>query len=292
MVLMLFIIYYVQLFFFKQMNKIYQIFKEYKYKLSLIYFFMFITELSIISQPFLLGKSIDGLIGGVWFWVVLLFLSYSISNLFNYKRMIYDTKVYTQIYNDIVLRFLKTNNKHDSVKVARTDMAHDIVGVLEGYVHYYIATIITIFGSIGFIYFSNWKVGLLVTLALIVIIFAVLVFYKKIRQGINVRNNHYENKVTAIQNGYTSSVSFFNRRRKLEIFESTLQGKNWFLVGMIKSIFLVLSILLLITTSNNITAGSVITIYSYIDNFLISLISIPVAFEMYSRLGNIIKRIN
>ncbi len=289
---MLFIIYYVQLFFFKQMNKIYQIFKEYKYKLSLIYFFMFITELSIISQPFLLGKSIDGLIGGVWFWVVLLFLSYSISNLFNYKRMIYDTKVYTQIYNDIVLRFLKTNNKHDSVKVARTDMAHDIVGVLEGYVHYYIATIITIFGSIGFIYFSNWKVGLLVTLALIVIIFAVLVFYKKIRQGINVRNNHYENKVTAIQNGYTSSVSFFNRRRKLEIFESTLQGKNWFLVGMIKSIFLVLSILLLITTSNNITAGSVITIYSYIDNFLISLMSIPVAFEMYSRLGNIIKRIN
>ena len=274
------------------MNKIYQIFKEYKYKLSLIYLFMFITELSIISQPFLLGKSIDGLIDGTWFWLVLLFLSYSIYNLFNYKRMIYDTKVYTQIYNDIVLRFLKTTNEDNSKKVARTDMAHDIVGVLEGYVHYYIATIITIFGSIGFIYFSNWKVGLLVTLALIVIIFAVLVFYKKIRQSINVRNNHYENKVTSIQNGYTSSVSFFNRRRKLEIFESTLQGKNWFLVGMIKSTFLVLSITLLITTSNNITAGSVITIYSYISNFLISLMSIPVAFEMYSRLNNIIKRIN
>ena len=274
------------------MNKIYQIFKEYKYKLSLIYLFMFITELSIISQPFLLGKSIDGLIDGTWFWLVLLFLSYSIYNLFNYKRMIYDTKVYTQIYNDIVLRFLKTTNEDNSKKIARTDMAHDIVGVLEGYVHYYIATIITIFGSIGFIYFSNWKVGLLVTLALIVIIFAVLVFYKKIRQSINVRNNHYENKVTSIQNGYTSSVSFFNRRRKLEIFESTLQGKNWFLVGMIKSTFLVLSIILLITTSNNITAGSVITIYSYISNFLISLMSIPVSFEMYSRLNNIIKRIN
>ena len=274
------------------MNKIYQIFKEYKYKLLLIYLFMFITELSIISQPFLLGKSVDGLISGVWFWIVLLLLSYLISNLFNYKRMVYDTKVYTQIYNDIVLRFLKTNNKPDSVKVARADMAHDIVGVLEGYVHYYIATIITIFGSIGFIYFSNWKVGLLVTLALIVIIFAVLVFYKKIRQSINIRNNHYENKVTSIQNGYTSSVSFFSRRRKLEIFESTLQGKNWFLVGMIKSIFLVLSIILLIINSNNITAGSVITIYSYVNNFLISLMSIPVAFEMYSRLSNIIKRIN
>jgi ABC-type multidrug transport system fused ATPase/permease subunit len=274
------------------MSKIIDIFKEYKYKLSLIYLFMLITELSIISQPFLLGKSIDGLISGGWFWIVLLFLSYSISNLFNYKRMVYDTKVYTQIYNDIVLRFLKKSNDDNSIKVARTDMAHDIVGVLEGYVHYYIATIITIFGSIGFIYYSNYKVGLLVTLALIVIIFAVLMFYKKIRQGINVRNNHYENKVTAVQNGYEASVSFFNRRRKLEIFESTLQGKNWFLVGMIKSIFLVLSIIILITTSNDITTGSVVTIYSYVNNFLISLMSIPVAFEMYSRLSNITKRIN
>lgn len=274
------------------MNKIYTIFKEYKYKLLLIYFFMLLTELSIISQPFLLGKSIDGLIDGSWIWIVLLFLSYSVANLFNYKRMVYDTKVYTQIYNDIVLRFLKTNNKTDSVKIARTDMAHDIVGVLEEYVHYYIRTIITIFGSIGFIYYTNYKVGLLVTLALILIILAVLFFYKKIRQSINVRNNHYENKVYAIQNGYDSSVSFFNRIRRLEIYQSTLQGKNWFLVGMIKTIFLVLSIILLITTSNNITAGSVVTIYSYVNNFLISLMSIPVAFEMYSRLSNIIKRVN
>ena len=274
------------------MKKIYNIFKEYKYKLLLIYFFMLLTELSIIIQPYLLGKSIDGLLGGTWLWIILLFISYFISNLFNYKRMVYDTKVYTQIYNDIVLRFLKINNEPDSVKVARTDMAHDIVGVLEGYVHYYIATIITIFGSIGFIYITNWKVGLLVTLALIVIIFTVLVFYKKIRQSINVRNNHYENKVTAIQNGYDTSVSFFYRRRKLEIFESTLQGKNWFFVGIIKSIFLVFSIILLIKTSNSITTGSVVTIYSYVNNFLISLMSVPVAFEMYSRLTNIIKRIN
>ena len=253
---------------------------------------MFITELSIIFQPFLLGKSIDGLIGGGWFWIGLLFISYLVSNFFNYKRMVYDTKVYTKIYNDIVLSFLKKTNENNSKKVARTDMAHDIVEVLEGYVHYYIAAIITIFGSIGFIYLSNYKVGVLVTLALIFITLVVFIFYKKIRQGINIRNNHYENKVTAIENGYDSSVSFFNRRRKLEIFESTLQGKNWFLIGVIKSVFLIVSIITLITTSGNITAGGVIAIYSYVDNFLISIMSIPVAFEMYSRLVNIIKRIN
>ena len=131
---------------------------------------MFLTELSIISTPFLLGKSIDGLINGNWFWLVFLGISYFLSNFFNYKRMVYDTKVYTKIYNNIVFKFLKKEDVDTSTKIARTDMAHDIVNVLESYVHYYIATIVTIIGSIGFIYFENWKVGMLISFAFILIL--------------------------------------------------------------------------------------------------------------------------
>ena len=273
------------------MNKIYQIFKRYKWKLTLIYLFMLFTELSILTQPFLLGKSIDGLMIGTWNWIVLLGLSYFISAFFNYKQMIYDTKVYTQIYNDTVFNFTSDLSMSTSTKVARVDMVHDIVGVLEGYVHYYIATIVTIFGSIGFIYSENWRVGALVSTAFIFINLGVLYFYKKIKQSINLRNNHCENKVKSIETGGTSSTYFFNRRMKLDILSSTLQGKNWLLANIIKYIFLLMSIILLITTSTNITMGGVITIYSYINNFLISLMSIPVVFEMYARLSNILKRI-
>jgi hypothetical protein len=49
---------------------------------------------------------------------------------------------------------------------------------------------------------------------------------------------------------------------------------------------------MLVTTTKNISVGSVVTIYSYVNNFLISLMSIPVAFEAYSRLDNILKRID
>ena len=274
------------------MNKILEIFKQFKTELVWIYFFMLITELSILATPLLLGKSIDGLINGNWYWLIFLGLSYFISNFFNYKRMVYDTKVYTKIYNSIVFRFLKKNNVDVSTKMARTDMAHQIVGVLEGYVHYYIATVVTILGSIGFIYSENWRVGLLVTLGFILILIAVLVYYKKIKQAIKVRNNQYEKKGYALEKGYLESISFFNRRRKLEIFESTLQGKNWFLIGSIKNLFLFLSIILLVTTTENITIGSVVTVYSYVNNFMISLLSVPVAVEMFSRLSDILKRIN
>lgn len=274
------------------MNKIFDIFKQFKVELIQIYFFMLITELSILATPFLLGKSIDGLIDGSFIWLIFLGISYFISNFFNYKRMVYDTKVYTKIYISIVFRFLKKKEYDVSTKMARTDMAHQIVDVLEGYVHYYIATIVTIFGSIGFIYSENWKVGLLVTFAFILILLSVKIYYQKIKQAIQIRNNHYEKKGYALETGYLESVSFFNRRRRLEIFESTLQGKNWFLIGSLKNLFLFLSIILLVTTTKNITIGSVVTVYSYVNNFMISLMSVPVAVEMFSRISDILKRIN
>ena len=263
----------------------------YRSELLWIYLFMLLTELSSISMPFLLGKSIDGLINGSWIWLIFLGASYFFSNFFNYKRMVYDTKVYSKIYNNIVLDFLKKEEVDDSTKIARTEMAHQIVDVLEGYVHYYIATIVTIVGSIGFIYMNNWRVGLLVNLALVIIVLSGFLFYKKIRQVIRIRHCHSEKKSESIHKGFNESASFFNRRRKLQIYESTIQGKNWFIIGSIKNIFLFFSIILLVKTSKDITIGSVITVYSYVNNFLISLLSVPVSIEIYSRLNDIIKRL-
>ena len=272
------------------MNKLYQVFKQYKYKLLFIYFFMLLTELSILSQPFLLGKSIDGLIDHSYFWLLLLGVSYLVSSFFNYKRMVYDTKVYTKIYNDIVLKFLKNSDADISSKIARTDMADQVVEVLAGYVHYYIATIVTVIGSISFIYLENYRVGIVVSVAFIFILSAVMILYKKIKQSINVKHNHLENKLTDLQKGYTESVSFFERNRKLSIYESTLQGKNWLLIGTIKHMFLIMAILLLAASSETLTFGGMITTYSYVNQFLISLMSIPVGVEMYSRISDILKR--
>ena len=274
------------------MNKLIEVFKQYKTQLTWIYVFMLLTELSILSTPFLLGKSIDGLIVGNWFWIVILGISYFLSNFFNYKRMVYDTKVYTTIYNNIALKFLKKDDVDVSTKIARTDMAHEVVNVLEGYVHYYIATIVTIIGSLIFIFSANWQVGVLVSVSIIFIVSAVFILYKKIRQGIIIANNHYETKAKSIESGYVSSESFFNRRRRIEICQSTIQGKNWFLMNGIKYVFLIFSIILLVTTTKDITIGSVITVYSYVNNFLIALLSAPVAIEMFLRISDVLKRLN
>jgi hypothetical protein len=64
----------------------------------------------------LLGNSIDGLMIDNWHWMVLLGICYFLSNFFNYRRMVYDTKVYTTIYNDIALKFLKKQDVDTSTK--------------------------------------------------------------------------------------------------------------------------------------------------------------------------------
>ena len=49
--------------------------------------------------------------------------------------------------------------------------------------------------------------------------------------------------------------------------------------------------MLLVITSESLTIGGVITTYSYVNRFLISLSSIPIGIEMYSRISDILKRL-
>jgi len=131
------------------MNKIIEIFKQFKYKLLLIYFFMFVSQVIFLLEPYYLGKTIDGLIKNEYDNLFILITIYLAASSFVFKRMIYDTKVYTEIYNYITLNYLKNNpDETASKKVARADMGNEVVNVLEGYVDYYINTIITIIGSL------------------------------------------------------------------------------------------------------------------------------------------------
>lgn len=274
------------------MRRFLVLFTTYKKELSWIYLFMLLSELACLSTPFLLGKGIDGLISGNWYWTCLLALSYLVSVTFMYKNMIYDTKIYTKIYNGIALSFLKNSKSNTSTKISRVDMANDIVHVLEGHVHYYISTIVTIIGSAIFIYTENWKVGVLISVAGILIVSAVFILYGKIKQVINIRNNNDETKSKSIEIGYLSSKSFFERRRRIAIYESTIQGKNWLIANSIKYAFLLAAIILLSTTTKDITIGSVITVYSYVNNFLGAMLSAPVFAEMVLRMTDVLKRLD
>jgi ABC-type multidrug transport system fused ATPase/permease subunit len=276
------------------MNYIYGILKENKYSLILIYFYMLLAQLLYLVEPYILGKAIDGLIKKEYYWLWCFLIIELLANVFMYKRMVFDTKVYTKIYNDIVLNYLKNDNKSDtSTKVARTEMANNLINFFEHDMHYYIMAIVTISGSLFFIFLENINTGFVVLTCVIPISLIVYRFYNKIEQSTRVGNTQFEEKFAIIDTNDENRIdTFFKRRKRILISGSTIQGKNWASLNVTKTIFLISALIIFTSYNSNLTQGDAIAMYAYINQFLISLMSIPIGVEIFTRIKDVTKRIN
>lgn len=275
------------------MKYIYNIAKEYKHSLILIYVYMFVAQLLFLLEPYVLGKMIDGLIKKEYYWMYCFICIAAFENFFIYKRMVFDTKIYTKIYNDLILKYLNREKSADiSAKIARTELSNHIINFLENDVHYYIMAVITVFGSLSFIFLDNPFTGFVVLASIVPICLIVYSLYNKIAQGTKVAHTHYEHKVSILTEGEDEKIdTFFKRRRKVLIYQSTIQGKNWTALSLTKGTFLILSIVVFTHSSVDLSQGQAVSMYAYINQFLISLMSIPVGVEMFTRLKDIVNRI-
>ena len=275
------------------MKYILSIFKEYKYQLLLIYFYLFVAQSLILLEPYVLGKMIDGLLNKQYMWMFTFLGIVLIENILIFRRMVYDTKIYTKIYNNIVLKYLK-REKHSnhSSRIARTELSNNIINFLESDVHFYIYAILTVIGSLAFIFMNSAITGLIVIASIAPICTIVYFLYKKIAQSTRITHDHYERKIEILSDNDDVKVeTFFKRRRKILIYGSTLQGKNWTALNSIKSVFLVIA-LFVFTHNSTISQGETVSMYAYINQFLISLMSIPISIETFTRMKDIIKRIS
>ena len=276
------------------MKFIYGIIREYKFSLLLIYIYIFIAQLLFLLEPFILGKAIDGLLKKDYIWLFVFLCIELLHNFFMYRRMVFDTKIYTKIYNDLIFKFLKNNKDAEiSVKVARTDLSNYIINFLENGLHYFLWSFMSLFGSLFFIFYQSWITGLVAMGCILPIIVIVYIFYKKINQITKVEHSHYEQKTRAMEsNDDTIIETFYKRRAKVIILQSTIQGKNWASLNITKSMFLVFCLIIFTNYNFQMTQGQAISMYAYINQFLGSLMSFPVGMEVFSRMKDIIKRVN
>jgi ABC-type multidrug transport system fused ATPase/permease subunit len=275
------------------MKYVWSIAKEYRWQLLLIYFYMLVAQLLILAEPYVIGKMIDGLIAKHFYWMFCYIGIAAFESFFIYRRMVYDTKVYTRIYNTLVMRYLKKSQDADpSVRIARTEMSNNIINFLENDVHYYIYSIVTVVGTLMFIFFENPLTGFVVLSCVAPICTIVWIFYKKIAQSTRVGNTQSEDKASIMSEGDMDRINtFFERRRKIAISGSTLQGKNWTALHGTRWIFLVIALVVFTGSVGGISQGQAVAMYSYINQFLISLLSIPIGVETFTRIKDIIRRI-
>ena len=222
------------------MEYIYEIIKKNKGPLILIYFYIFMAQLLFLAEPYVLGKAIDGLLSKDHLWL-LAFLGIEIlANAFMYKRMLYDTKVFIKIYNQIVYEYLEFDKNSDlSSRIARTDIAHSIVNFLESDLHYYVMTSISIVGSLFFIFNQHPQTGFVVIFCTIPMAFIARKFYWLIAKSTRIGHDHYEQRVSAMESGNENTIkTFYERRKRVLVHSSTIQGRNWASINTTKTIFL------------------------------------------------------
>jgi len=274
------------------MKYIIGIFWKYRWSLTLIYFLIVVCELLYLFLWQILGLAIDGLLVGDYFYLVILLLVNFFGNLLHYRRMIYDTRVYMRINNDIVYSYLGGCKLDVSAKSARTEMASNVVNFFENDVTYYIGSFIHIFGSLYFIFYLKYEVGLIVICSIVFIGFIVYKFYSKIGQITLLIHNHMEGKVKVLEFGGDMGIrNFYERRKFLLEKNSEIQAKHWFSLNMVRLLFLLGCIVVFTNGNYGLTQGQTISMYMYINQFLISLMVIPIAVETFMRIKDVIKRL-
>ncbi|MFM2010737.1 MAG: hypothetical protein RLZZ479_1128 [Bacteroidota bacterium] len=275
------------------MKYIITIFKEHKYELLLIYFYMFVAQLLFLTEPYVIGKMIDGLIAHDYFWLYLFIGIAVFENFFVYRRMVFDTKVYTNIYNQIVFKYLERGKDLDpSTRIARTSMSYDIIDFLENHIHYYISAVLAVLGSFLFIFWRDPLTAFIVLSCIGPIVAIVYFFYQKIEQSTRLQNTQFEKRAQILTENLPERVqTFFQRRRKILILGSTLQGRNWTSLNSTKNLFLILGLVVLTQGNQTISQGEAVSMFSYINQFLASLLSIPIGVETFTRMRDVIGRI-
>lgn len=268
--------------------------RENRIDLLKIYAYLTIYQILIILSPFFLGKAIDGLLLREWHWLSAFILLELVANIFMWKRMVFDTKIYTRIYNEMVLRFLSTNQtENTSSKSARTDMANMVIHFFEDAIPYYIMSVISIIGSIGFVLWTDWKAGLIILGCIAPIVMIVRFFYTKIDTVTRLANNHYERKVDMMDSeDEVIHRQYFLRRGRLQILRSTLQGGSWFWLNNTKTLFLAAALVAFAHDRLGLTQGEAIAMFSYINQFLISLMALPIAMEIWSMVRDVTHRLS
>ena len=270
------------------------ILKRYRWKIGLIYVYIIAGQILFLLEPYFLGKAIDGLLVHDYTYLYALFLAHIGENAFMYKRMVYDIKVYTQIYNDIVMDYLaRDTSSNTSTKVARTEMLYVVTDFIEHHLHYYISAFLTIFGSLYFVFIQSYTTGIVMIACFPFIVLIVFKFYDKIAQAMKIGNSHYEQKFGIMDTENTILIdTFYKRRRKLIIAQSTIAAKHWFSLNGSKTVFLVIALAVFTHSSIGMSHGTVISVYTYINQMLASLMSLPVFIEVYTRIRDVIKRIS
>jgi len=276
---------------------------QHKARLSITYILFSLEMLGALLRPYFLGEAVNDLqhgtdtIYGSYRGLTYLLAAHFAWMIVGTCRQMFDTRTYTAIYTDIVLRFLRDQREKADVSVlsARSVLAREFTDFMEFDIVYIVEAAYNILGSLFMLYFYQPLVLLICAAVLIPVLYISRRYGRSMSRITRERNDELERQVGVIASRDESTIlEHYSRLRACQIRLSDKQAWNFGAMEII--VMVVLGAALLLSDQQaggqGLGAGEVVGIYSYLLKFLSGLDTIPYAVEKYATLRDVTRRLS
>jgi ABC-type multidrug transport system fused ATPase/permease subunit len=269
--------------------------QPFRWRIGLTYALTFVEDLLELSYPWATGLAIDGLIAHEFHQALPIVIAWMARASIGCFRQMYDTRVYTSVYNNIVedtiVRQRKAGIEATSV-AARSAMSREFVTFFETDVPVVITSLIHILGSAIILFWYDYVIGGLAAL-LFIPVYLVNRVYIRVTARLNRElNDQLEKEVVYIERHDREEVrSHFTLVRKWRVKLSDAAAYNWTIIEVL-SILVFIAILLRATVLPESETGDIFAILVYVWRLMEGLDHVPTIVQQLTRLRDISVRIS
>lgn len=242
-----------------------------------------------ILFPFVIGIAINDYLEGSYRGLTLFGLLGIATLVLMTVRRLYDTRLYSKIYEQIGLASTKQNTQL-STKTARLNMLREIVEFFEHSMPELINSFAVLFGSLFFLAFLSTKVFIASLIVSLLIVFIYGLSTKRTLHYNHELNDEFEKQVDIVRSSDTAKTRHHILRLnkwtiKLSDIETMNFGLTWVLV-------ICLQLFAIVVSANEVVAyGTILSIVLYVFEFTETSVQIPYSWQEYLRLKDIFERV-
>lgn len=270
-----------------------QIALDHRKKLATTFSLVATENLLLLLYPLVGSLAVNAVLNhDVWqalIYAVMVFAIWAVGS----ARRAVDTRVFVRIYAELAVNAV-LNQKHKgstSSAVAHATLSRQFVDFFEEHLPMLITSVFNIVGSVVMLMIIEFWTGLIAFFVLLGWGLA-LPHYAKINDRLYFKlNNRLENEVSVIEQGSNHGLTkHYGLLAKLRIAISNREALSFLLIG-ISLCVLFGSALAMLSLNDNITAGHIYAVITYLWSFAFSLDDMPRLVEKFSELNDIGKRV-
>ena len=268
--------------------------RPFQWRIALTYTLTLVEDLLELSYPWATGVAINGVLEGHMEHAAPLIVAWTLRSTIGLIRRMYDTRLYTEVYNNIVemtiLRQRRAGVPATRV-AARSAMSREFVTFFEKDVATLVTTLVGILGSLGMLLWYDVYIGAMMACLFVPVIFVNNTYVRKSYALNRELNNQLEEEVKAIDTADQQVVrAHFTAVRNWRVKLSDAEAVNWSIIEVL-SILLLVGVLVRITYMDEISAGEIFAMIVYVWQFMENLDNVPELLQQLARLQDIRKRI-